>query len=147
MGENGISKLLQDSRKSEVTQCLNPLCAQHCWGTVRLSLHAIPISFKYHPFPFHHFSPSTTINNFQVHHPFMYTTSTKNSLHLSSSLFHLSLGSKTLCYKKSRATFLLPLTSQKALCMPLTPFTKAYIIQVTILATNFFFLYTYSMDL
>ena len=99
-----------------------------------------PHFLKYHPFPFHHFSPSTTINNFQVHHPFMYTTSTKNSLHLSSSLFHLSLGSKTLYYKKSRATFLLPLTSQKALCMLLTPFTKAYIIQVTILATNFFFL-------
>lgn len=60
-----------------------------------------PHFLKYHPFPFHHFSPSTTINNFQVHHPFMYTTSTKNSLHLSSSLFHLSLDSKTRCYKKN----------------------------------------------
>ena len=77
---------------------------------------------KYHTFPFHHFSPSTTINNFQVHHPFMYTTSTKNSLHLSSSLFHLSLGSKTLCYKKNPSNLFASTSLPKSLVYAPYPF-------------------------
>ena len=60
------------------------------------------------------------------------------SLHLYSTLVQAPKPSVT---KKIRATFLLPLASQKALCMPLIPFTKAYIIQVTILAINFFFFF------
>ena len=104
-----------------------------------------PHFLKYHPFPFHHFSPSTTINNFQVHHPFMYTTSTKNSQHLSSSLFHLSLGSKTLCYKKSEQPFLLPLASQKALCKPLTPSLKLTSSRLLSQQPKFFFFFIHTL--